>query len=403
MAGQKSKKISRKDIQGFKYFKVLSGLTEHLHDVFVDPKHPNKRVLHYDQYIALILLHLFTPACDSLRKVQQVTELDKVQKLLGVPRFGRSTLADAGKVFDPELLKGIIGQLADQVPDTSMSAISQAEIGQIVTLVDGSYLPGIARMLWADYRHNTDRRAAKAHVQFELAKGVPVAGEITSGNASEIATFEQTLQKARLYVLDRGYAKYELLQKIIDAKSDFVIRLRENTVLEVVEERELDQAALDAGVVRDALVRVGSATNRDQLKQPIRIVEVECRPHKKSSGKTGRGGPEQGDTILIGTSRDDLPPEMIGMIYRQRWAIEIFFRFFKHVLGGRHLLGESQNAITLQLYVTMIACLLVAIYTGRKPTKNVWFIVNAYLTGWATEEEMVRLLKQLPDARKPKS
>jgi hypothetical protein len=94
---------------------------------------------------------------------------------------------------------------------------------------------------------------------------------------------------------------------------------------------------------------------------------------------------------------------MIGTLYEKRWGIEIFFRFFKHVLGGRHLLGESQNAIQLQLYLSMIACLLVALYTGRTPTKNSWFLVNLYLTGWATEAELVRGLNKLPDARKPKS
>jgi len=257
-------------------------------------------------------------------------------------------------------------------------------------------------MLWADFRSD-GKKAAKAHVQFELAKGVPVAGEVTPGNAGEVATFEKTLQKGRLYVLDRGYAKYGLLQTIRNAKSDFVVRLRDNAVLDVVEERELSQAALDAGVVRDALVRVGCASTREKLQQPIRIVQVECTPHRKPSGKTGRGGPEQGDTILIGTSRDDLPPEMIGTLYEKRWGIEIFFRFFKHVLGGRHLLGESQNAIQLQLYISMIACLLVALYTGRTPTKNIWFLVTAYLTGWASEAELIREINKLPDARKLKS
>jgi hypothetical protein len=149
----------REDIQGFKYFKVLAKLTEHLREAYRDPKHPNKRVLHYDQYIALILVYMFNPACDSLRKIQELTELDKIQKLLGGKRFGRSTIADAAQVFDPELLKGIIGQLADKVPDTSLATMSSDDLGQIVTLVDGSYLPGITRMLWADYRKDGQKAA----------------------------------------------------------------------------------------------------------------------------------------------------------------------------------------------------------------------------------------------------
>jgi len=157
----------REDIQGFKYFKVLVGLTEHLHEAYRDLKHPNKRVLHYDQYIALILVYLFNPACDSLRKVQELTELDRLQKLLGGKRFGRSTIADAAQVFDPELLKGIIGQLADKVPDRSLATMSRDELGQIVTLVDGSYLPGITRMLWAEVRDHGKTRLVRVPEQDE--------------------------------------------------------------------------------------------------------------------------------------------------------------------------------------------------------------------------------------------
>jgi len=93
----------RENIQGFKYFKVLAGLTEHLREAYRDPKHPNKRVLHYDQYIALILVYLFNPACDSLRKIQERSELDKVQKLLGGKRFGRSTLATPQTCSTPKI------------------------------------------------------------------------------------------------------------------------------------------------------------------------------------------------------------------------------------------------------------------------------------------------------------
>jgi len=57
-------------------------------------------------------------------------------------------------------------------------------------------------------------------------------------------------------------------------------------------------------------------------------VEIECKPHRKVTGHTSRGGPEQGDTILIATDLLNVPPEVISLIYKHRWAIEIFFRFF---------------------------------------------------------------------------
>lgn len=76
-------------------FRHLSGLTAHLHDVYIDPKHPNKRVLHYDQYLSLLLLSMFSPICDSLRMVQKATEFRKVQEALLDFRYHASGKGDA--------------------------------------------------------------------------------------------------------------------------------------------------------------------------------------------------------------------------------------------------------------------------------------------------------------------
>ena len=172
---------------------------------------------------------------------------------------------------------------------------------------DGTLLKGLPAMAWALWL-NEDNRAAKAHVQFELFNGVPIDAVITDANASETDVLSMVLQAGRIYVTDRGYAKYSFLQEILDADSSFVCRLQDSAVFEVIEERELSKEALDAGVVRDAVVRLGSKPKRDDLRAPVRIVEVECRPHHKPSGKTGRGGPEQGDTILrsSGSSGDTI-------------------------------------------------------------------------------------------------
>ena len=125
------------------------------------------------------------------------------------------------------------------------------------------------------------------------------------------------------------------------------------------------------------------------------LVQIECTPHRKPSGKTGRGGPEQGDTILLVTDRLDLPAEVVALIYQHRWQIEIFFRFFKHVLGCRHLLSHCENGIELQTYAAIIACLLIALWTGRKPTLSTYRMLCWYFSGWADEEELLAHIAQL--------
>ena len=128
----------------------------------------------------------------------------------------------------------------------------------------------------------------------------------------------------------------------------------------------------------------------------MRVVEIECKPHRKVTGHTSRGGPEQGDTILIATDSLDVPPEVIALIYKHRWAIEIFFRFFKHVLGCRHLISHCENGIEIQTYLGIIACLLIALWTGKKPTLRTYEMICFYFTGLADEEELLAHIKKLP-------
>jgi hypothetical protein len=395
----KRDKIQEPDIGGFKYFKVLSKMLETLHGAACSRDRAHNRILHMDQYMTLLLMYMFNPVCSSLRAMQEASELKKVQRVLKVPRAALGSLSEAARVFDSDLLLGIIGELARQLKPIRHDARLN-DFDQIITLVDGSWLKAFSKMTWALFRKDDTNRAIKAHVQVELLKGVPVAATITDANSSEHTVLAEHLQAGRLYVLDRGYAKYDLLQSIIDAKSAFVCRLMDNAVFDVVEERLLDQDALDAGIVRDAVVRLGCKTTRDKLQREVRIVEVECTPHRKQ-GKTARGGPEQGDTILIVTDRLDLPADVIGLIYYHRWQIEIFFRFFKHVLGCRHLLSTDKNGIELETYAAIIACLLIALWTGRKPTLSTYRMLCWYFSGWADEEELLRHINklQLQEAR----
>ena len=143
---------------------------------------------------------------------------------------------------------------------------------------------------------------------------------------------------------------------------------------------------------------LGCDSKRDELKQPLRVIKIAGKPHRKRSGKTGRGGPEQGECLLIATDRMDTPVEVIGLIFRQRWAVEIFFRFFKHVLGCRHLLSHRRNGIEIQVYMAIIICMLIALWTGRKATLRTVEMIRFYFIGWADANELethIATLKKL--------
>ena len=400
MAGKKRDKLAAKELRSFKYFKIVDRLLRTLHDAGCERDRAANRTLHMDQYITLLLMYMFNPVCSSLRALQEASQLKKVQRVLKVPRTSLGSLSEAARVFDSELLLGIIGKLAAKLKPIRHDA-HLGDLGQIITLVDGSWLRAVPKVAWAlfqDDRH----RSAKAHMHFELLKGVPSGATITDAHTSETAVLRRNLQSGHLYVIDRGYFDYTLYRDVLAADSSLVCRARDNAHIdEVIEERSLSREALDAGIVRDAVVRLGHPATQARLERPLRIIEVECTPHRKPSGKTGRGGPEQGETILIVTDRLDLPAVVIALLYQYRWQIEIFFRFFKHGLGCRHLLSHCKNGIELQTYSAIIACLLIALWTGRKPTLRTYRMLCWHLSGWADEGELLAHIQKLAHVAEP--
>ena len=111
-------------------------------------------------------------------------------------------------------------------------------------------------------------------------------------------------------------------------------------------------------------------------------------------GKTA--GAANPGTILIATNLLDVPADIIALIYRYRWTIEIFFRFFKQILGCRHLLSTKREGIEIQIYAAIICCMMVNIVTGRKPDKWMLTLMSLYLAGWAGDDDVLRELNR-PD------
>jgi hypothetical protein len=383
MAAKPRVPIKEKDLKGLKYFKLLSSLLDRLHlDATARDRAGNRR-LFYDQYAGLLLLYFFNPIVTSLRGIQQASTLDKVQRLFGCQRVSRGSLSEASRVFDPELLHALIGDIATQT--LPLVHGKEAEALRGLTAVDGSLLPALPKMAWALWL-DPQHRAAKMHVHFDVLKGVPIETTVTAGNDSETTQLRATLQAQRLYVIDRGYAEYQLFQDIVDADSDFIGRIRDNAVWTVVEERPLTAEDQAAGVRSDRLVWLGGPQSGSVFKQPVRVLEVD-------TGKTDAQG--RPDILLLATNRLDLAAELVALAYRYRWTVELFFRWLKCILGCRHLLANSRDGVTIQVYLGIIASLLISLWVGRKPTVRSLEMIQFYFTGWATEDELMAHLDQL--------
>ncbi len=399
---RKRPEVTEADIQGLKYFDKLAPLLQRLHDDGCERDRAGNRNLHFDQYTMLILLYLFCPTVTSMRGILQASGLEKVQRKFGCSQISLGSWSEAATVFDPERLKEIISELGAELKPFAGDARIK-DLDHTLTLVDGtllSALPEIMQASWLKEHTGSGLVKWRLHAHFEVDRYVPTRMDVTpngGGENDERSVLERTLESDRLYVMDRGYAKFALFNRIVKADSSYVCRLRDNSVYEVEKENSLSDADRAAGVLSDQIVHIGQSGKKDSRPDhKIRLVCVKCSPH--TSRGTYRGGSSGGssDGILrIATNLLDVPAEIIALIYSWRWTIEIFFRFFKQILGCRHLLSRKQDGIEMQTYCAIIACLLISLWTGRKPTIRTYEMICFYFLGLASEDELMRHVAKL--------
>ncbi len=372
--------LKDKDVQGLKYFLRLLPLLERLKNVGCERDTAGNRKLFFDDYVKLVLLYMWNPLIGSMRTLQKAVALPRVLKALGIRRFSAGSFSEAPAVFEPELLKGVIEELAGELRPLGTDPRLR-DVRRVLTLVDGTVLGGLAGLAKAaldDTCYNTARDGRKLHgwrlhMQLDLATFSPTRTDLTgarnAGPQREHNVLEASLQAGRCYVGDCVYSDRGLLDCIVVAGSSYVMRVGENTVFEVLEERELSQ-----GPRRTRKARKGAA-----------------------GGKQGAiKGSRHSDRLLIVTDMTGLAAQLVGLVYRQRYGVELFFRFFKQILGLRHLISQRREGVEIQVYCAVIACLMIQLQTGRKPDKRTAEMMGWFFLGLASEQDVIDHLNQ-PD------
>ena len=398
------KKLKADEVRCLGYLQRVFDLLEPLHDVGCERDRAGNRELHFDQYVKLVLLYTWNPLIHSVKGLQEAVGLARVAKAIGVKRFSAGSFSESVRVFEPERLKPILAELAAEMPQGQQDPRLD-DVKHALTLVDGTVLTGLTRLARAaagvgddgipDTRFNTARDGRgrygwRLHTQLDLRTFTPHTLERTgarnAGENRENNVLRDHLESNRCYVCDGGFNDRRLFDDIVQAASSFVIRMAENTVLEDAELRPLSASATQAGVTLDAIVR--PAGNQ----HPVRQIHVQVEPHPRRM----RGGSRQVDRVILATSLLELPAELIALIYRQRYTVELFFRVFKQLLGMRHLLCERSEALDIQIYCAVIVCILIQQISGKKPSKSMRNIVGWYLMGIATSQELIDFLNR-PD------
>jgi Transposase DDE domain len=376
MARRRRRVLQPSEIEGLEYFDTLVPLLARLRDIGTQRDRAGNRQLFFDQYISLLLLYFFSPTITSLRGLLQASTLETVQRRLGIRATSLGSFSEAARLFDAEALHKILQELAAK----AAPIVDGPEAKQLLhlTAVDGSIFRAFPRMAWALWK-DSEHRGVKLHLHFDVFCGTPLDASITHASGSETDQLRLMLRPGRLYVIDRGYLDHELYREILEASSSFIGRIKDNGSYTVESECPLSAVDRAAGVVSDErLKRLGTPHHKNELRgHQLRLIKVQ---------RTNDEGALE--TWWLLTDRLDLPADLVALGYRYRWTVELFFRWLKCVLGCKQLLTTSANGVALQIYTALIASLLIVLWTGRKPTKRTWEMLQFYFQGWASLEEV---------------
>jgi hypothetical protein len=342
-------------------------------------EHTNRKLQQFD-YLSLLLLALVNPVVKTLRAVSAASQTERVQTEICSRPASLAALSEAQHLLEPELLEKLIGSLSEQIqgpPPTDPKAAWQVWLAR-----DSSIFSASARMFWAQYgagkagHHN---HGVRFHVSLHLWDEQPTRVAVTPGKVCERKLWREQLEPGAAYVGDRYFAEdYKMFARLQKQGCSFVLRLRDEAVLNVVQDNPLSAAEQQASIVSDVWGYLGS-TKRYQTGR-LRVVTV-----RKPGGTLMR---------LV----TNLPPEQLSAqdvltLYRRRWQIECFFRWIKCLLGCRHWLLQSQKGVTVQLYLAVIAGLLLQLVLGRRPNRRLWERLQLYMMGWATADELFKAVQ----------
>lgn len=374
---------SEDQVVGRRFIRLIEEQLRRLH---AQPAHRNRDVF-LDHLTIAHLVAFFNPGVRGLRTIEDIFDDPGIRKRFGIPKLPKSTVSDAQRVFDPALLLPVIQSLREraglQPHDTRLDVITRQLLA-----TDGSFFTVAPRIAWALY-NNSGKGNVRLHVQFNVFDGLPDRATLTDGQASETQQLRDSLQPGCFYVIDRGFQDYSLFQDIIKAESDFLVRLRKSARADVLEERPLTAADHAAGVTRDTTIRLGWRKDQTPELPPLRRVEVSF---------TNRNG--EPETMFLLTNRLDLPAHLIALVYQHRWQVELFFRWLKCMAHFNHFFSESLQGMTLQVYVTMIGLLLIAVETGAKPSKYDYALLAAAFSGLMTMDSALKIADKRRAERK---
>jgi Transposase DDE domain/Domain of unknown function (DUF4372) len=259
-------------------------------------------------------------------------------------RVCRSTLADANEHRDAELFEALGQRLISQALKAHSHDALPLNLKEPLYAMDSTVIDlCLSLFTWADFR--SAKAGIKAHVALDLRGAIPVLLSLTTAKVGDSSQLDHLhLPRGSIVVLDRGYIDFARLYSLTVRGMSFVVRARGNLLWRCIEVHPFDKAS---GVLADqTIVLCGTHANQryPQVLRRVRFVDqLSCLE------------------LVFLTDRLDLPATTIAQIYKQRWQVELFFKWLKQNLSIDHFFGNSLNAVKTQIWIAICVYLLALI------------------------------------------
>lgn len=264
----------------------------------------------------------------------------------------RSTLSDANNNRDFAIFRDIATTLISRLCN------QQKSLKNVVTVLDSTLIRLASRgHEWAEETTSRDHnKGLKIHVQYNRSEEHIEYVAVDNANFTDITVAQKLpLNPHRIYVFDKGYCDYNWWKAITDKGSTFVTRLKKNAAYTVIESRKI--ADEDKGfILKDQVITLSNRHPRSKKVNelsgiPLRLVQIQ---HPSCKEKP----------FMIVTNALEASAQCIAGWYKERWSIELLFKWLKQNLKIKRFMGESRNAIMIQIFVALISYVLLKLYQG---------------------------------------
>ena len=260
----------------------------------------------------------------------------------------RSTLADANESRDWHIYADLAARLIVQARKLYVGEELGLELTNTVYALDSTTIDLCLSVFpWAHFR--TTKAAVKMHTLLDLRGNIPSFIHISDGKLADVHALDLLIaEPGAIYVMDRAYVDFSRLHKMHQAGAFFVTRAKSN-----MKAHRLYSASTDrtTGIICDQTIALDGQYSRQHY--PERLRRVRFRD------------PETGKVLVFLTNHFDLPALTIAALYKNRWQVELFFKWIKQHLRIKRFYGTSENAVKTQIWIAVSVYVLVAIIKKR--------------------------------------